>query len=92
MLGIDPKAVTVDFAAVMERMRRLRSEISDNDSASRFASDLGVDVFQVGTCPALGLCSCIFLSSSSTALHIHVAAIPVDWLSLSYETQQWCEK
>ena len=74
VLGIDPKAVTVDFTAVMERMRRLRSEISDNDSASRFASDLGVDVFQVGTCPALGLCSCIFPSSSTVALYILVVA------------------
>ncbi len=33
-----------DFAAVMERMRRLRSEISKHDSAGRFQS-LGVDVF-----------------------------------------------
>ncbi|MEE8368895.1 MAG: mercuric reductase [Thermoanaerobaculia bacterium] len=33
-----------NFAAAMDRMRRLRSEISDNDSAQRF-SDLGVDVF-----------------------------------------------
>jgi len=34
----------VDFAAVMERMRRLRSAISFHDSAKRFA-DMGVDVF-----------------------------------------------
>ena len=34
----------VDFAAVMERMRRLRASISPLDSAQRF-SDLGVDVF-----------------------------------------------
>lgn len=33
-----------DFAAVMERMRRLRSDISPHDSAARF-SELGVDVF-----------------------------------------------
>jgi len=33
-----------DFAAVMERMRRLRAGISDHDSARRF-QDLGVDVF-----------------------------------------------
>lgn len=39
-----PPGVQVDFAAVMERMRRLRAEISLNDSASRFR-DLGVDVF-----------------------------------------------
>ena len=34
----------VDFPAVMERMRRLRAHISQNDSAQRFR-DLGVDVF-----------------------------------------------
>ncbi len=34
----------VDFAAVMERMRRLRAHISHHDSAQRFR-DLGVDVF-----------------------------------------------
>ncbi len=33
-----------DFAAVMERMRRIRAEISGHDSAARFR-DLGVDVF-----------------------------------------------
>jgi pyruvate/2-oxoglutarate dehydrogenase complex dihydrolipoamide dehydrogenase (E3) component len=36
--------VEVDFGAVMERMRRLRSRISHQDSAQRF-KDLGVDVF-----------------------------------------------
>jgi pyruvate/2-oxoglutarate dehydrogenase complex dihydrolipoamide dehydrogenase (E3) component len=35
---------TLDFAAAMERMRRLRAQISPNDSAARLAS-LGVDVF-----------------------------------------------
>ena len=34
----------VDFGAVMERMRRLRADLSVNDSANRFRS-LGVDVF-----------------------------------------------
>ena len=34
----------VDFSAVMERMRRLRSRISHNDSARRFKG-LGVDVY-----------------------------------------------
>ena len=33
-----------DFPGVMERMRRLRAEISANDSAKRF-SDLGADVY-----------------------------------------------
>jgi pyruvate/2-oxoglutarate dehydrogenase complex dihydrolipoamide dehydrogenase (E3) component len=39
-----PEGTTVDFAAVMQRMRRLRSDISPNDSAQRF-QNLGVDVF-----------------------------------------------
>ncbi|HVC91879.1 MAG TPA: mercuric reductase [Acidobacteriaceae bacterium] len=34
----------IDFGQAMERMRRLRSEISEHDSAQRFRS-LGVDVF-----------------------------------------------
>jgi pyruvate/2-oxoglutarate dehydrogenase complex dihydrolipoamide dehydrogenase (E3) component len=39
-----PSGVEVDFAAVMERMRTLRANISHHDSAERF-SGLGVDVF-----------------------------------------------
>lgn len=39
-----PGDVTVDFPKVMERMRRLRAQISKNDSAHRFKSR-GVDVF-----------------------------------------------
>lgn len=39
-----PHGVTVDFPAVMERMRKLRAGISHHDSAKRF-TDLGVDVF-----------------------------------------------
>jgi pyruvate/2-oxoglutarate dehydrogenase complex dihydrolipoamide dehydrogenase (E3) component len=39
-----PKAPEVDFGAVMERMRRIRSRISAHDSAARFR-DLGVDIF-----------------------------------------------
>lgn len=39
-----PAGAAVDFPAVMERMRRLRAEISPHDSARRFR-DLGVDVF-----------------------------------------------
>ncbi len=34
----------VDFSAVMERMRKLRAQISHHDSARRFR-DLGVDIF-----------------------------------------------
>jgi pyruvate/2-oxoglutarate dehydrogenase complex dihydrolipoamide dehydrogenase (E3) component len=45
-LGVKvPGGVTVDFATVMERMRRLRAEISPHDSAWRFSQKLGVDVF-----------------------------------------------
>ena len=43
--GIDvPEGMRADFAGVMERVRRLRAEISPNDSVRRF-SDLGIDVF-----------------------------------------------
>ena len=38
-------AAALDFAAVMERMRRLRAGISHHDSAHRFHEELGVDVF-----------------------------------------------
>ncbi|NVN89298.1 MAG: mercuric reductase [Desulfuromonadales bacterium] len=37
--------VGFDFAAAMERMRKLRSSLSRNDSARRFRDELGVDVF-----------------------------------------------
>ncbi len=43
-LGIQGNGVEVDFGAVMERMRRIRSQISHHDSAARFTS-LGVDIF-----------------------------------------------
>jgi pyruvate/2-oxoglutarate dehydrogenase complex dihydrolipoamide dehydrogenase (E3) component len=46
VLGINKDNISVDFGAVMKRMRRLRAEISQNDSAKRFSSDLGVDVYQ----------------------------------------------
>jgi len=39
--GAEP---SVDFSAVMERMRRIRAGISPHDAAARFG-DLGVDVF-----------------------------------------------
>jgi pyruvate/2-oxoglutarate dehydrogenase complex dihydrolipoamide dehydrogenase (E3) component len=44
--GVDDlaKAVSVDFGAVMERLRRVRAAIAPHDSAARFAG-LGVDVF-----------------------------------------------
>ncbi|MBW7995906.1 MAG: mercuric reductase [Candidatus Glassbacteria bacterium] len=39
-----PDGVTVDFGAVMERMRGIRARISHHDSVKRF-TELGVDVF-----------------------------------------------
>jgi len=45
-LGIRvPDGVEIDFGAVMQRMRRLRAQISHHDSAGRFTNTLGVDVF-----------------------------------------------
>ena len=43
-VGVPDGAATVDFAAVMARMRRLRARISATDSARRYR-DHGVDVF-----------------------------------------------
>lgn len=37
--------VKVDFAKTMERLRGIRAEISDNDSAARYTRKLGVDVY-----------------------------------------------
>ncbi len=42
--GVKVDGVRVDFPAVMERLRRLRAQISGNDSAARYKR-LGVDVF-----------------------------------------------
>jgi pyruvate/2-oxoglutarate dehydrogenase complex dihydrolipoamide dehydrogenase (E3) component len=42
--GVRGAGVAVDFGKVMERMRRLRADISPHDSAKRF-TELGVDVF-----------------------------------------------
>jgi len=48
-LGIRvPKDPEVDFAAVMERMRRVRAKISHHDSVRRFAEEVGVDVYLGG--------------------------------------------
>lgn len=55
VLGVNVEDLKVDFSAVMRRMRRLRADISLNDAATRFASELGVDVFQ-----AILLCLCLF--------------------------------
>ncbi|MEX2579389.1 MAG: FAD-dependent oxidoreductase, partial [Verrucomicrobiales bacterium] len=39
-----PEGAETDFAAVMERMRKIRADISPHDSARRF-TDLGIDVY-----------------------------------------------
>lgn len=38
-------SVEVDFEGIMERVRKVRASIAPNDSAQRFAEQLGVDVF-----------------------------------------------
>lgn len=44
-LGVQiPAGVAVDFGQVMQRMRRVRADISEHDSAQRFAN-LGIDVY-----------------------------------------------
>jgi pyruvate/2-oxoglutarate dehydrogenase complex dihydrolipoamide dehydrogenase (E3) component len=40
-----PDGTRVDFAAVMERVRRVRADISPHDSARRFRDEYGVDIF-----------------------------------------------
>lgn len=39
-------SVDVDFPGIMQRMRRLRADISPNDSADNYSKTKGVDVFQ----------------------------------------------
>lgn len=44
--GVNPgDGIDFNFSATMQRMRRLRSEISHHDSAVRYRDELGVDVF-----------------------------------------------
>jgi len=43
-----PENVTVDFSSVMERVRRIRAQISPNDSARRFRDEYGIDIFLGG--------------------------------------------
>ncbi len=42
--GVKPAAGEVDFPAVMERLRRIRSEISHHDAVAKFR-DMGMDIF-----------------------------------------------
>ena len=50
-VNVEADDIEVDFPAIMERLREIRSRISKNDSARRFQHELGVDVFigEVGT-------------------------------------------
>ncbi|MGF1479874.1 MAG: mercuric reductase [Cyanophyceae cyanobacterium] len=43
--GVTVSGVAVDFSAVMERLRRIRAQISENDSAQHMAEEYGVQVF-----------------------------------------------
>lgn len=43
-LGIEPSGPAIDFSSVLERVRRLRADIAENDSVARFQG-LGIDVF-----------------------------------------------
>jgi pyruvate/2-oxoglutarate dehydrogenase complex dihydrolipoamide dehydrogenase (E3) component len=42
---VNPDAVKVDFGKVMERVRKVRAEISHHDSAERYSAELGVEVY-----------------------------------------------
>lgn len=42
---LDGQKTGFDFGSAMERMRKLRADISHHDSARRFRDELGVDVF-----------------------------------------------
>lgn len=44
--GLSPASVAADdFPRVMERLRRIRAEISHHDSAKRYRDELGVEIF-----------------------------------------------
>lgn len=43
--GVSVTGFSVDFGKIMERMRRLRAEISYHDSCKRFTDQYGVDVY-----------------------------------------------
>jgi len=61
----------VDFGLVMERMRKIRSDISHVDSAKRYTEELGVDVF-LGTAKFTGRNS---IEVGSSILNFKRAAI-----------------
>ena len=63
--------VQLDFPAVMERMRKLRADLSPTDSAQRFTK-LGVDVFKmarsIGVHGSLGRVQVSFRRSDPSAM------------------------
>ncbi|MFN2428255.1 MAG: FAD-containing oxidoreductase [Candidatus Binatia bacterium] len=44
--AFDDAVLDREFAAAMQRMRKIRADISQDDSARRYSDELGVDVFQ----------------------------------------------
>jgi pyruvate/2-oxoglutarate dehydrogenase complex dihydrolipoamide dehydrogenase (E3) component len=44
-ITVDPSAVKVNFEKVMERVRKIRAEISHHDSAERYSKELGVEIY-----------------------------------------------
>lgn len=66
-----PDGVQVNFTQVMERLRRVRAEISKNDAASRMRDQYGVDVF-FGTASFL---STDTITVGNQQLHFRKAAI-----------------
>jgi len=42
---VNPNSVRVDFETVMDRVRKVRCQISHHDSATRYSKELGVEVF-----------------------------------------------
>lgn len=43
--GVKIGQVEVDFPFIMERMRKIRAQISENDSAERFSKSMGIDLY-----------------------------------------------
>lgn len=68
--GVRIGEIEVDFPAVMERLRRLRADISPTDSAARFR-ELGVEVY-FGSAV---FCDGASIEVAGSTLHFHRAAI-----------------
>ena len=44
-VSVDPSQIKVDFPKIMDRMKKIRAEISENDSAQRFSKYMGIDLY-----------------------------------------------